>query len=262
MYNKLFSKIVRSSIWLEPDGTRIVWFMFIALMDEDGFVQFASVANIGHTARIELGAAEEAIKILEGPDANSADPDNEGRRIEKVPGGWMVLNSSKYRDLVTRDMIRQQTRERVKRHRDRHKPVTQCNAVKRTRNAKVTPSDTDTDTKKKGSANGSRPTLSIEDWLLKLEQKPAYKGINVRKVHDRMVTWCEVRGLEPTLRRLVNWLNKEDKPMPKHAAPANYKRNYSTVPAAPEVTDEQRTRLLKIAAEEKEKLRLQLTPNK
>ena len=54
MYNKLFTKILDSSIWLEPSGTRIIWLTMIAAMDENGFVQFASVANLAHRARIEL----------------------------------------------------------------------------------------------------------------------------------------------------------------------------------------------------------------
>ncbi len=141
MYNKLFSKIVDSSIWLEPTPTRIVWLMFIAVMNEDGFVQFASVANVAHRARITDEEAEQAIKILESPDANSADDENDGRRVEKVPGGWMILNASKYRDLVTREMQRAATRERVARHRSKLKgkdgnaSVTPCNEVKRTCNA-------------------------------------------------------------------------------------------------------------------------------
>ncbi len=146
MYNKLFSKIVDSSIWLEPTPTRIVWLMFIAVMNEDGFVQFASVANVAHRARITDEEAEQAIQILEGPDPNSADDENDGRRIEKVPGGWIVLNAQKYRDLVTREMVREQTRIRVARKREKDKGVTECNADVTPRNAKVTPSDTDTDT--------------------------------------------------------------------------------------------------------------------
>ncbi len=151
MYNKLFSKIVTSSIWLEPTPTRIVWLMFIALMNEDGFVQFASSANVAHTARITEPEAEEAIKILESPDANSADTDNDGRRIEKIPGGWMILNAGKYRDLVTREMMREQTRARVARHRAKLKG----NADVTPRNGSVTQSDTDT--KKKEGASKSRP---------------------------------------------------------------------------------------------------------
>jgi hypothetical protein len=115
--------------------------MFLALMDEDGFVQFASVANVAHTARIEENEAEEAIKILEEPDSNSADQDNQGRRIERIPGGWLVLNARKYRDLVTREMVREQTRERVARHRAKLKAVTQGNVDVTHGNETVTPSE-------------------------------------------------------------------------------------------------------------------------
>jgi hypothetical protein len=117
MYNKIFTKILDSSIWLEPTPTRIVWVTLIAAMDEDGFVQSACVANLAHKARVTLKEATEAVKILEGPDENSSDKDNDGRRIEKVPGGWMVLNASKYRELVTRAVSKEQTRIRVARHR-------------------------------------------------------------------------------------------------------------------------------------------------
>ncbi len=127
MYNKLFSKIVDSSIWLEPTPTRIVWLMFIAVMNEDGFVQFASVANVAHRARITDEEADQAIKILESPDPNSADEDNDGRRVEKVPGGWMILNAGKYRDLVTREMQRESTRERVARHRAKKRQISGWN---------------------------------------------------------------------------------------------------------------------------------------
>lgn len=137
MYNKLFSKILDSSIWLASDATRLVWFTFLASMDEDGFCSFASVPNLAHRARVELRAAEAAVAELEAPDAHSADPDNGGRRVERVPGGWIVLNAAKYRDLVLAENIREATRRRVQRHRAKRPapppppppadPVTECN---------------------------------------------------------------------------------------------------------------------------------------
>ena len=134
MYNKLFTKILDSSIWLEPTPTRIVWLTFIAVMDENGFCQFASVANVAHRARVTLPEAETAIACLDGTDPNSSDPDNEGRRLERVPGGWIVINAEKHRAMVTRAIIKEQTRQRVKRHRDK---------MKRTSNDDVTPSVSD-----------------------------------------------------------------------------------------------------------------------
>lgn len=130
MYNKLFSKIVTSSIWLEPTPTRMIWITFLALMDEDGFAPVASVANLAHTARIDLQDAIKAVEILESPDENSGDKDHEGRRIERVPGGWIVLNACKYRDIVTRAVAREHTRERVRRFR-----------AKQAGNADVTPAN-------------------------------------------------------------------------------------------------------------------------
>lgn len=143
MYNKIFAKILDSSIWLEATATRIVWLMFLAVMDEDGFAQFAAVANVAHRARVSLDEATAAVMCLQGPDLNSSDPANEGRRIERVPGGWMVLNAEKYRDIVTRENIKAQTRERVRKHRARQEEASAkepCNAAC---NAPVTPSDTD-----------------------------------------------------------------------------------------------------------------------
>lgn len=146
MYNKLFTKILDSSIWLEPTTTRIVWLTLIAGMDEDGFVALASVANLAHRARVERKEAEEAVQILESPDPDSSDPDHEGRRIERVTGGWMVLNGPKYRDLVTRTVSREQTRARVAKHRAKKSGNAQVTPEKRSCNGYVTQSDAVTHT--------------------------------------------------------------------------------------------------------------------
>jgi hypothetical protein len=143
MYNKLFTRILDSSIWLQPTSTRIVWVTFLAAMDEHGFCQFAAVGNVSQRAMVPLKAAQSAIECLEAPDPESSDKSNEGRRIERVPGGWIVLNAEKYQALATRAHVQEQTRDRVKRHRESKRtcnaPVTVCNET-------VTPSDTDTDT--------------------------------------------------------------------------------------------------------------------
>ena len=119
MYNKLFTKILDSSVWLESASTRLVWLTLIAAMDEHGFAAFAAVGNLANRARVPLKACELAIERLESPDSESGDPDHNGRRVERVPGGWMVLNSEKYRNMVTRVIAQDRTRERVRKHRAR-----------------------------------------------------------------------------------------------------------------------------------------------
>lgn len=124
MFNKLFTKILDSSIWLEPTPTRIVWITLLAAMDEDGYAHFSAIENLASRARVTVEEAKIAIECFLAPDPNSGNPDNEGRRIERVPGGYMVLNAKAHRDAVNRIIFREQTRLRVARHRSQ-KRVTQ-----------------------------------------------------------------------------------------------------------------------------------------
>lgn len=119
MYNKLFSKILDSSIWLEDMPTRIVWLTLLAAMDEDGFAHFSAVDNLALRSRVTLEQAQKAVGILSSPDANSCDPENDGKRVERVPGGYLVLNASKYRSLVSRTESLRLHRERTQRYRDK-----------------------------------------------------------------------------------------------------------------------------------------------
>jgi hypothetical protein len=142
MYNKLFTKILDSSVWLAPDSHRLVWVTFLAAMDEDGNVMFASAANVAARARVTREQADAAISSFESPDLDSGDPDNEGRRIERFPGGWHILNAHKYRALVTKAIIREQTRQRVAKHRSARSndDVTHGSAAQAASNVDVTPS--------------------------------------------------------------------------------------------------------------------------
>ena len=186
--------------------------MFIALMDEDGFVQFASVDNVAHTARVKNKEAAEAIKILESPDENSANHENDGKRIERVPGGWVVINAKDYRDLVTRDMIRQQTAIRVARHRAKQKNVTHSNAPVTHSNGSETISVSVSRVHKK-EARMLSGQQSSEDFLKNLEADPTYNNVDVRREYGKMKAWCRIRNKQPTERRFVNWLNNVDMPM-------------------------------------------------
>jgi hypothetical protein len=119
LYNKLFTRILDGSIWLEDDATRIVWITLLAVMDENGFCPFASPANVAIRARVAPAVAIAALKKFESPDPLTPEAEHEGRRIKRVPGGYMVLNAVKHREQVTREEIRRQTRERVQRLRDK-----------------------------------------------------------------------------------------------------------------------------------------------
>ncbi len=113
MYNRLFSKILDSSIWLEPDSTRIVWITLLAAMDEEGYAHFSAVQNLASRAHVSIAKAKKAIECFESPDPNSENLENEGRRIERVPGGYLILNAGYYRAKFSREIEKEQTRIRV-----------------------------------------------------------------------------------------------------------------------------------------------------
>jgi hypothetical protein len=180
MYNKLFTKILDSSIWLAPDPHRLVWITLIAAMDEEGNAMFASAGNLAARARVTREQAETAVASFEGPDPDSGDPENEGRRIERFPGGWHVLNAAKYRALVTRAVIQEQTRARVAKHRAKMAGVLTGNAPvtheKRIGNASVTPSEalSVSEEKTKTARKRAAPAalISVDDLIAEGVSKP------------------------------------------------------------------------------------------
>ena len=113
MFNKLFTKILDSSIWLEPNATRIVWITLLAAMDETGYAHFSAIENLANRARVTNEEAEVAVRCFLAPDPNSGDPQFKGRRVERVPGGFQILNASKYRSIMNREIQREKTRQRV-----------------------------------------------------------------------------------------------------------------------------------------------------
>ena len=119
MYNKLFASILDSSVWLEEPATKVVWVTLIAAMNQDGFAHFSALQNLANRAVLSIEETEKAVKILEAPDPNSADKEFDGRRIERVPGGWMLLNARKYHDTATRQIAREKVRKRVAKFRQR-----------------------------------------------------------------------------------------------------------------------------------------------
>jgi len=60
--------------------------------------------------------------------------------------------------------------------------------------------------------SASPPGFLSEEFLRRLEEDPAYQGIEVRHVYAKMLFWCEEHGKEVKEGRLISWLNHEDRP--------------------------------------------------
>ena len=69
----------------------------LAMADRAGRVQ-ASIPGLANRARVTLEECEHALERFMAPDRYSRTPDNDGRRIEPIDGGWRLLNYEKYRE--------------------------------------------------------------------------------------------------------------------------------------------------------------------
>ncbi len=92
----LWSKILDSSVWALDDPYRLVWITLLALKDSEGVVK-ASVPGLANRARVPLKKCEEALEKFLAPDPYSQSPDEEGRRLKVVSGGWQLINHEEYR---------------------------------------------------------------------------------------------------------------------------------------------------------------------
>lgn len=142
MYVKVFSDLLGSSLWAMDAETCKVWITMLMMAEWDGLVR-ATAPGISHEARIPIEKTREAIAVFEAPDPDSRTPDNDGRRIQRVDGGYQIVNYIKYRETRDADTRRQQQAEASQRYRERHH-ASSC-VISRHPASSHTDTDTDTD---------------------------------------------------------------------------------------------------------------------
>jgi len=96
-FTKLVPEIVQSSIWNESAEVRVLWITLLAIKDAEGYVR-GDVRTLARIANITEQHATEGLNKFQEPDSNSHTPDNDGRRIEAAPGGFVILNHHLYRE--------------------------------------------------------------------------------------------------------------------------------------------------------------------
>jgi hypothetical protein len=116
-YAKLFGSILFSTIWAESKDVKILWITMLALADADGTVE-AAVPGLAMASRLTPDECRAALLVLESPDPDSKNPENEGRRVERVAGGWRILNYLHYRNKMTVAYRRELNAQRVRKHRE------------------------------------------------------------------------------------------------------------------------------------------------
>jgi DNA-binding transcriptional MerR regulator len=121
-YVKLFGSLLNSSAWCLPADTRLVWIALLLLADPEGRV-WGAVPGIARQAGVSVEGARRALDELSSPDSDSRTPDEDGRRILPIDGGWQIVNARKYREMQTDGQRKASARSRA--HRERKTNVTQ-----------------------------------------------------------------------------------------------------------------------------------------
>jgi uncharacterized phage protein (TIGR02220 family) len=155
VYGKIFDSMYRGTLYGQWEAI-VTFQQLIVLCDADGVVDYTPPA-ISSITSIPLEIIQKGLEVLSKPDPYSRTPGSEGRRIELIdahrPWGWVIVNHKKYQSLQDSDTVREQTRERVRKHRELKRSVTDGNGQKR-----HTDTYTDTDTKGKDTV-GQKPDV-------------------------------------------------------------------------------------------------------
>jgi hypothetical protein len=96
-YTILKSSLVYSSVWDKDAETCKVWVTMLSIRNKDGEI-FSSMPGLAHASRISLEKTQKAVAEFLAPDPLSTTPDNEGRRIVEIQGGWRLLNHEKVKE--------------------------------------------------------------------------------------------------------------------------------------------------------------------
>jgi hypothetical protein len=104
---------------------RLLFITMLAVCDAQGRV-YGSRGGLLRLANVKCNPDEaDPFEILMAPDNDSSDllrnPEQQGRRIEEIPGGFAILNYDYYRNLNSEDDRREQNREAQARFRSKHK---------------------------------------------------------------------------------------------------------------------------------------------
>lgn len=94
---KLDCGILDSSLWCESPETVKVWITMLAMATPRGIVE-ATAPGIARRAMLSIDAVARALETFESPDQNSRSTAEDGKRLKRVDGGYLILSYERYRD--------------------------------------------------------------------------------------------------------------------------------------------------------------------
>jgi hypothetical protein len=119
-FTKLFENILESSVWMAPDDFFRAWIALLAKCGPDGIARI-SATWISEKCHVSIDRAREILDEMQQPDPDSRSTNDDGRRIERIDGGYLLLNYQKYREMRDDSQRREYMRNYIKEYRDEGK---------------------------------------------------------------------------------------------------------------------------------------------
>ena len=210
MFVKLWSDILESSLWDESSDIRIVWITLLAMSNQDGYVRGTDKA-IGRRAGVPEKSANEAIAKFLAPDPCSHIEEHEGRRIERVPGGFTLLNYAHYRELQRESDRREYMKNLMAEKRAAEKaastkPISVSTPLAGVSNVSgQVDTDTEADTEERNRIVGGKPPLLPLSDILEVwnDHAKAYGFRQARKIDGERARALKARWKDADWRE--NW---------------------------------------------------------
>lgn len=139
-FTKLDDGLIFSSILTEDDAVFKVWVLILSRTGKDGVAPI-SPAFLASVCRKDDAEIERCLAVLAAPDHASRSLNDDGRRIERVDGGFRVINYQKYRERAESEEVRAYEREKKRRQRESgREPVPVVSRTESGRSASASPS--------------------------------------------------------------------------------------------------------------------------
>jgi hypothetical protein len=120
-YVPMSKAIVESSLWDEPAHVAKLWFTVLALKDRDEVVRYDD-RRLYRMAKLPVEQFREALEVLLSPDKSDPfEQPHEGRRMERHPEGFLVLNGAKYQEEMVKSNARMREAMKKARYRERQR---------------------------------------------------------------------------------------------------------------------------------------------
>ena len=190
-FTKLDERILQSSIMAENAEIFKVWIAFLAAADFEGIARVSAV-YIASCCHLSIETVDMAIEKLSSPDKYSRSLNDEGKRLERIDGGYKLINYLKYRQF-TYSMHPEAVKKR--RQRDIKGHVETCPG--HSASASASPSAS-------ASASASENTGFETFWSLYPKKK---------NKKDAEKAWNKIKSPTETLEKIKNallWQTKSD----------------------------------------------------